>query len=53
MKLTRRQFSLGVLFGALALIVGRIFRVARAHDECAAKDDVEARHWTSGDRLAG
>ncbi len=54
MKLTRRQFGLGVLLGAIAFFLGRLFGGCKSFDEpWIPGKEADARHWRLGDHLAG
>jgi AmmeMemoRadiSam system protein B/AmmeMemoRadiSam system protein A len=54
MKITRRQFSFGVLLGAVALLFGRLFGLGRSRGDAEKCDGgVTARYWRPGKHLAG
>ena len=50
MEITRRQFGLSVLWGALFLLLGRFFKKGPV---VSKNSDHAARYWRSPDGLAG
>lgn len=53
MKITRRQFGIALIVGMLGILLGRFLSIFRGEAPRVDARHVTARHWTTGDHLAG